>query len=82
MGSRNGWITGDLHGAAAVAAQFNGNAQAAKVAMIDGVPGGVWIAGSIPRVAFRFTTRNGKVAEIELLADPEQLSRMQIEVLS
>jgi RNA polymerase sigma-70 factor (ECF subfamily) len=82
MGSRNGWITGDLHGAAAVAAQFNGNAQAAKVALLDGVAGGVWIAGAAPRVAFRFTTRNGKVSEIELLADPEQLSRMHIEVLS
>jgi RNA polymerase sigma factor (sigma-70 family) len=81
MGARNGWITGNLHGATAVAGRFSGNAQAAQVALIDGVAGGVWVAGAVPRVAFRFTTRNGKVAEIELLADPERLSQMQIEVL-
>jgi RNA polymerase sigma-70 factor (ECF subfamily) len=61
MGRRNGWIRSELHGATAVAEQFNGQAQAAQPALIDGVPGGVWIAGGIPRVAFAFTIRDGKV---------------------
>jgi RNA polymerase sigma-70 factor, ECF subfamily len=82
MGIRNGWIRSELHGADAVAAQFNGQAQAAQVALIDGAPGGVWAAGGIPRVAFGFTIQDGKVVEIELIADAERLSRMKIEMLA
>jgi RNA polymerase sigma factor (sigma-70 family) len=81
MGMRNGWIRSELHGANAVAEQFNGQAQAAQVALIDGVPGAVWVAGGIPRVAFGFTVRDGKVVRIELVADPERLSRLKIEIL-
>jgi RNA polymerase sigma factor (sigma-70 family) len=82
MGMRNGWIRSELHGANAVAQQFDGQAQAARVALIDGVPGGVWAAGGIPRVAFGFTIRDGKVVEIELIADPERLNQLEIEILS
>ena len=62
MGVRNGWITSELHGANAVAEQFYGQAQAAQLALIDGIPGGIWIVGGVPRVAFGFTIRNGKIA--------------------
>jgi RNA polymerase sigma-70 factor (ECF subfamily) len=82
MGARTGWLTSELFGAEAVAAQFDGRAQAARVALIDGVPGGVWAPGGIPRVVFTFTIRNGKVAEIELTADADQLSELKIEILS
>ncbi len=81
MGRRNGWITSDIHGATAVANQFKGQAQAAQLALIDGVPGGVWAASGRPVVAFSFTVRDGKVTEIELVADAERLGRMQIEIL-
>lgn len=80
MGARSGWITSDLRGAAAVAEQFSGRAQAARPALLDGVPGGVWLAGGAPRVAFSFTLRNGRVSEIELIADAERLGGLQIEV--
>ncbi len=62
--------------------QFTGQAQAAQLALIDGVPGAVWATGGIPRVVFGFTIRNGKVVEIELAADTERLSRLKIEILS
>jgi RNA polymerase sigma-70 factor (ECF subfamily) len=81
MGRRNGWITSDLHGSKAVAERFAGQAEAAQVALIDGVPGGVWAAGGRLVVAFDFTVRNGKVVEIELVADSERLSRLNIEIL-
>jgi RNA polymerase sigma-70 factor (ECF subfamily) len=81
MGARSGWLTSELHGADAVAEQFNGRAQAAQLALIDGVPGVVWAPGGTPRVAFGFTVRDGKVVEIELAADPERLSRLEIEIL-
>lgn len=81
MGARSGWLTSELHGAQAVAEQFNGRAQAAQPALIDGVPGAVWATGGTPRVVFAFTIRNGKVVEIELAADIELLSRLKIEIL-
>lgn len=81
MGTRTGWITSGLRGATAVAEKFNGSAQAAQVALLDGMPGGVWIGGGRPVVVFAFTVRDGKVAEIRLEADAERLDGMKIEVL-
>src|SRR4051812_19517735 len=82
MGERSGWLTAsELHGAQAVAEQFAGRAQAAQLALIDGLPGAVWAPGGTPRVVFGFTIRNGKVLEIELAADPERLNQLQIELL-
>jgi len=81
MGVRSGWITSELRGARAVAQQFSGQAQAAQVALIDGVPGGVWAAHGKPVVVFGFKVRNGRVVEIELAADPERLSRVNVEIL-
>jgi RNA polymerase sigma-70 factor (ECF subfamily) len=81
MGVRTGWLPSALHGAEAVATRFAGQAQAAQPALIDGVPGAVWAAGGRPVVVFGFTIRNGKVVEIELVADSERLSRLKIETL-
>jgi RNA polymerase sigma-70 factor (ECF subfamily) len=81
MGARSGWLTSELHGAKAVAEQFAGRAQAAQLALIDGLPGVVWAPGGTPRVVFGFTIRNGKVVELELAADPGRLSLLTIEIL-
>ena len=81
MGRRSGWLPAELHGAEAVARQFAGRARAAQLALIDGVPGGVWAPGGTPRVVFGFTIRNGKVVAIELAADAERLGRLRIEIL-
>ena len=51
MGLRTGFISGELRGAEVVAKQFSGAAQAAQLALIDGMPGAVWVAGGKPRVA-------------------------------
>jgi RNA polymerase sigma-70 factor (ECF subfamily) len=81
MGTRSRWLTEDLHGANAVARQLAGQAQAAQLALIDGVPGAVWITGGVPRVVFAVTVDDGMVVEIELQADPDRLERMKIEML-
>jgi RNA polymerase sigma factor (sigma-70 family) len=81
MGARSSWLKSELHGAKAVAEQFAGRAQAARLALIDGVPGVVWGSDGTPRVVFCFTIRNGKVVEIALAADAERLSRLKIEIL-
>jgi RNA polymerase sigma factor (sigma-70 family) len=83
MGGRSGWLTAsELQGAQVVAEQFAGGAQAAQLALIDGVPGAVWAPRGTPRVVFGFTIRNDKVVEIALVADPERLSGLTIEMLS
>jgi RNA polymerase sigma-70 factor (ECF subfamily) len=81
MGRRTGWITSDLRGAEAVAGRFQSQAQGAQLALIDGIPGAVWFAAGRPIVVFGFTVRNGKVAEIELVADEGRLNRLKIETL-
>jgi RNA polymerase sigma-70 factor (ECF subfamily) len=71
----------EVRGAAGVAATFAGRAQGARLALIDGSAGAVWSQGSRPRVVFAFTVRNGRVVEIELLADPAYLDQMELVLL-
>ncbi len=81
LGARTGWLTTDLHGPVAVAEQFNGRAQAAQLALIAGAPGAVWATGRTPRVAFTFTIQHDRIVEIALIADPDHLRQLQIELL-
>ena len=45
------------------------------------VVGAVWAPGGRPRVVFGFTITRGKIVEIELLADPAHLRRLDLAVL-
>ncbi|HYI24261.1 MAG TPA: sigma-70 family RNA polymerase sigma factor [Thermomicrobiales bacterium] len=82
MGARSGWLTADLQGATAVADQFNGRAQAARLATIDGQLGAVWASGERPVVVFRFTVDRDAVAGIELIADRETIASLDIRILT
>jgi RNA polymerase sigma-70 factor (ECF subfamily) len=82
MGVRTGWLPSPLRGADAVATRFAGQAQAAQVALIDGLAGGVWVAGGRPVIVFAFKVRDGRIVEIELVADPERLERTKVETLT
>ncbi len=64
----------EVRGATAVAKTFSGRARAAQPALVNGAAGLVWAPGGRPRVAFGFTIRRGKIAEIDLVADPERTS--------
>lgn len=81
IGARTGWLPAELRGAAVVAKQFAGQAQAAQLAILDGLPGAVWAPGGTPRVAFVFAVQEGKVIGIELVADGERLRKMNVEVV-
>jgi RNA polymerase sigma-70 factor (ECF subfamily) len=72
---------GELVGAAAVAETFFGRARTAQSAVINGAAGLVWAPGGQPRVVFGFTIENGKIVEIELLADPARLGELDLVVL-
>jgi hypothetical protein len=41
----------------------------------------VWAPGRRPRVVFGFRISKGKIVEIDLMADPERLRRIDLEVL-
>ena len=72
---------GLVRGAQAVAETFAGRARAARLALVDGAPGAVWMLHGTPRVVFVFTVAGDRVTGIELLADPETLAGMTIEPL-
>jgi RNA polymerase sigma-70 factor (ECF subfamily) len=64
-------------GAAAVATRFNG-ARGAVPVTIDGDPGGAWIMAGTVKVAFAFHVEAGMVREIELIADPDVLTTLDV----
>lgn len=70
-----------LSGAKAVAETFKGRAQTARMALIDGAPGAVWAPDGTPRVAFCFIVSNGKITQIELVADPERMQELDFVLL-
>jgi hypothetical protein len=53
-----------------VAATFAGRAEAARLALVDGVPVAVWAHGGRPKVVFTFTISDGKITDIALDARP------------
>lgn len=69
---------GEVRGAAPVAATFSGRARVARLALVDGFAGAVWAPRGQPRVVFAFTILDGKIVEIELLADPEILDHLDL----
>jgi RNA polymerase sigma factor (sigma-70 family) len=81
MGVRSGWLTADVHGAEAVAEQFAGRAQAAQMALIDGVAGAVWATGGKPRVAFQFAIEGDTIVAINLVADPGAIAALDIAIV-
>jgi RNA polymerase sigma-70 factor (ECF subfamily) len=62
-----------------VATRFSGGAQAARVALLDGLAGLVWAQGGQPKVAFDFTVIAGVVTRIDMIGDEEVLGEMSIE---
>jgi RNA polymerase sigma-70 factor (ECF subfamily) len=76
MGAADG-----VHGARAVAETFAGRARAARPALIDGVPGLVWLQQGTPRVVFAFTIIDGTVTEIATVAEPEHIAQLELTML-
>ena len=67
-----------IRGGEQVARVFLGRAAAAKPALIDGMPGAVWAPGGKPRSIFVFTSRDGRVVGLEIVADPERIQELDL----
>jgi hypothetical protein len=68
-----------IHGAKLVAETFYGGAKVARLFSIDGSPGLAWMAGKTP---FEFVIDEGRITEIDLLADPATLAEIHLEAMS
>jgi RNA polymerase sigma-70 factor (ECF subfamily) len=68
-------------GADEVAGTFSGRAQAARLALIDGLAGAVLARDGYPHVVFAFTVIDGRITEIELLGDDDYLAQVELTML-
>lgn len=68
-----------VDGAAAVAETFSGRAQGARLTLVDGYAGAAWKHRGVIRMVFAFSIEDGRITEIELLADPEVLASLDLE---
>jgi len=77
----------EVRGAAAVAEQvltiggFGRLARMAQPALVNGAAGVVMTAAGRPFAVMAFTVTQGRIAEIDILADPERLHRLDLAVL-
>ena len=71
----------EVRGAPAVAETFSGRARAARPAVVEGAPGLVWMQHGRANMVFDFTIANGRVVGIDLIADPERISELDVTVL-
>ncbi|HEY9339008.1 MAG TPA: sigma-70 family RNA polymerase sigma factor [Kribbella sp.] len=67
-----------LAGAERVAHEFSGRAAAAKLVLVDGWPGLVWMRRGEPLIVFSFTVADGRVAAIDLRGDTEYLESVDL----
>ena len=71
----------EVHGAEAVARLYNGRARAARLALLDGEPGGAWLMGGELKVLWSFTiSDDDRITGIRLLADPETLAATDLDL--
>ena len=64
-----------------MAESFAGRARAARLALVGGKIGAGVGPGGEPEVAFGFTTTEGKIVAIELIADRERIRELDVEIL-
>jgi RNA polymerase sigma-70 factor (ECF subfamily) len=74
--------TQEVRGAADVAGNFAGRARVARLALVNGATGAVWTQHGQPRVVFTFTIGRGKIATIDLLADPGHIRGLDLVILA
>ena len=68
----------EVAGAEAVAGTFSGRARAVRAAVLRGIPGAVWMQRGELRMALSFTIADGKITEIDMIADPERIGQLEI----
>ncbi|MFL5592563.1 MAG: sigma-70 family RNA polymerase sigma factor [Ktedonobacteraceae bacterium] len=73
--------SGEMRGAASVAQQFVGRAQEARPALVDGAVGLVVVQQGRLFLVLNLTFTNGKITEINAVADPARLRQLRLSLL-
>jgi RNA polymerase sigma-70 factor, ECF subfamily len=82
FGARRPGASAVIHGAAAVAKQARATPAAlVRPALVNGAAGAVITVGGRPVVVMGFTVTDGKIVEIDAIADPERVRRLAAAVL-
>jgi RNA polymerase sigma-70 factor (ECF subfamily) len=67
-----------VRGAAAVAVFFSGHAQAARLALVEGVPAAVWTCRGTARALIEFTIEDDRITRIAVDTDADRLDGLDI----
>ena len=70
----------EIRGQEEVARIFTGRAKAARLALVDGQAGLVIAFGGQTRMVFDFVIDNGRIIEISLIADPQSVDTLDLEI--
>ncbi len=73
--------TAELRGANAVAAAYKGRARTAQSALVNGAVGVVVAPRGQLLLVLNVTIANGKITEIDAVADPERLAEFDLAIL-
>jgi RNA polymerase sigma factor (sigma-70 family) len=70
----------EIYGSEAVAKTFTGRARAAQLALIQGDVGLVFAPGGRPMAVFDFVIENGRIIEINLIADVSSIATLDLKI--
>jgi RNA polymerase sigma factor (sigma-70 family) len=74
-------LVSEVRGAAEVSRVFLGSARAAQLALVDGTPGATWAPGGRPRAVWTFKVQEGRIVEVQVIADPKAIARLEVVLL-
>lgn len=71
----------EVRGAAAVADAFRGRATGSVPALVGGSVGFAWAPGGMPRAVFAVVVHDGRIAAVDLVADPAAVAGLDVVLL-
>ncbi len=71
----------ETHGADGVASLLAGGAQTARLAIVEGLAGLVWVPGGSVRGVIEFTVRDGRILRIDVTGDADRIGDLDLVVL-
>jgi len=71
-------LVSEVRGAADVARVFLGSAQVARPVLVHGTPGAAWAPGDRPRAIWAFKVEQGRIVEVQFVADPNSIARLEV----
>ena len=71
----------ETRGVSAVAQSMRGGAEAARLALVGGMPGIAWTPGGRIRGAVALEIVDGRIVEIDVIGNPERLEQLDVLLL-